>query len=96
MGSLGEQLGLGIGGVGELVASLTNLAVGVQQPVHRALRAQIAPFVEQRGIHLRRRAVCEPLSVQHREHRHALGSDNALGGAGRGVGAAGGAGRRRR
>jgi hypothetical protein len=60
--------------VGELVAALSDRAVpSGQQPVHRALRGQVAALVEQRRPHRRGRAVHEPLGVQFGEHGLALG-----------------------
>src|ERR1019366_8298913 len=76
----GEQLRPAVGGVGELVATLADLALRGEQPVHRALRGEIGPLVEQRGVHVRGRAVNEPLLVQPRQHRAVRsGSDSARG-----------------
>jgi hypothetical protein len=58
---LREQLRLGVARVDELVAPLPHAAVpGGQQPVHRPLRGEVLALIEQRGIHLRGRAVDEP------------------------------------
>ncbi len=59
--------------IGELITALTDLAAVVKQPVRRALRAQVAILVQQRGVHLRRRAVHEPLGAQLFQHSLALG-----------------------
>ena len=59
-----EQLGLGVGRVGELVAPLAAATIDRQQAVHRAHRAEIAALVEQRGVHGRRRGVDEALAIE--------------------------------
>jgi hypothetical protein len=48
----------------ELIAPLATAAVGRQQSVHRAHRAEIATFTQQRGVHRRRRGVGEALAVE--------------------------------
>ena len=74
LGRSASSSGVAVGRVGELVAPLPHPAVlGGEQPVHRALRAQVAALVEQRRPDLRRRAVDEPLRVQQLEHRLAFG-----------------------
>ncbi len=62
-----------MGGVAELVAPLPRPPLCLQQAVHGADRAHVAPLVEQRGHHPGRRCVEEPLGVQHREHTRSLG-----------------------
>jgi hypothetical protein len=47
----GEQLGLGIGGMGELIAPPAGLARGAQQPVESGHRGEIATRIEQHGEH---------------------------------------------
>ena len=69
----GEQLRPGVRRVGELVAAFADLAVRGEQPVHRALRREAGALVQQRRVHVRGRAVDEPLVVQLLEHRAALG-----------------------
>jgi hypothetical protein len=59
IGRHGQQLGLGVGRVGELIAPFAAAAIGRQQPVHGAHRAQVAALVEQRGVHGRRRRVAK-------------------------------------
>jgi hypothetical protein len=59
---LGQQLGLGVVGVGELSAPLSDAAVmGGEDPVHRPGRAQVGALIQQRGVRLLRRDVDEPL-----------------------------------
>ena len=48
----------------ELIASLAHLAVRGEHAVHRALRAEVAAFVEQRRVDLRGRKVDEAGFVQ--------------------------------
>ena len=50
----------------QLVAPLAHFARALEQPVHRALRAEIGPFIEQRGVDRRRRLIDEALAVQGR------------------------------
>ena len=59
-----QQLGLGVGRMGELIAPLATAAVDRQQTVHRAHRAEIAALVQQRGVHRRWRGVDEALAVE--------------------------------
>ena len=72
LGAIGQQLGLGVGRVGELVAPLAAAAVDGQQPVHGAHRAEVAALVEQRGVHGRRRGVDEALAVEGVQQHLAL------------------------
>ena len=60
----GQQLGFDVGRMGELVAPLAHTAVGRQQPVHGAHRAEVAALDEPRGVHGRRRGVGEALAVE--------------------------------
>lgn len=56
VGCGGEQLGLGVGRVGELVAPLAAapcVCIGRQQSVHGSHRAEVGALVEQRGVHVR-------------------------------------------
>src|SRR5450755_4958537 len=70
---LGQQLRLGVRRMRELIATFPHAAMpGFQQPVHRPHRRQVAALVQQRGVHLLRRTVHEPLRVQHLEYRLAL------------------------
>jgi hypothetical protein len=52
----------------ELIAPLAHFLSIIQQAVHRANRAQITVFVEQRGVNLGGRLIDEPLGVQRAEH----------------------------
>ena len=47
-GARGHQLGLGVAGMTALIAPLSHRLVRGQDPVHRALGAQIPAFIEQR------------------------------------------------
>jgi len=46
-------------GAPDLIAPLFDFVRGVQDPVHRAGRAEIGALIEQRGMHLRRRVIDE-------------------------------------
>ena len=48
LGPRGHQLGLGVAGMTALIAPLSHRLVRGQDPVHRALGAQIPAFIEQR------------------------------------------------
>jgi hypothetical protein len=52
----------------ELIAPLAHLRVLGQEPVHRALRAEIRALVEQGGVDLGGRQVHEARLVQLGEH----------------------------
>ena len=73
IGSGGQQFGLEVGGVSELIAPFACLAVGGQQAVHGAHRAQIDALVEQGGVDARRRAIGKALAAQHVAQRLPLG-----------------------
>src|SRR5213594_4227036 len=67
VGGRGQQLGLPVVGVTELIAPLANLLVLGKDAVHRALRAEVVPLVEKRGIDLSRRAINEARFVENRQ-----------------------------
>ena len=67
LGRRASSSGRGVGGMAELVAPLAHLVVRRQDAVHRALRAEVLPLVEQRGVDLRGREVDEARLVQHGE-----------------------------
>src|SRR5437867_10344753 len=67
VGGRGQQLGLPVVGVTELIAPLADLLVLGEDAVHRALRAEVVPLVEKRGIDLGRRAINEARFVENRE-----------------------------
>ena len=56
VGPAGQQLRGGVGGMPELIAPLPHLRVRGQEAIHRALGAEVVPFVEQRGVDLGGRA----------------------------------------
>src|SRR6266702_4474480 len=64
-----EQLGLGIRGMAQLVAPLAQFPRSREQPVHGALRTQVAPLVEQPRVDRGRGLVDEALAAQLGEHR---------------------------
>ena len=50
----------------ELVAPLAAAAIGRQQALHRAHRAEVAALAQQRGVHRRRRRVGKAFTVHAR------------------------------
>ena len=52
-----------------MIAPLTALVAGRQEPVHRANRAVITAFVEQRGIDRGRGHIGEALAVEYPEQQ---------------------------
>src|SRR6202171_4071368 len=66
---VGDEFGFHLRGMGGLGAALTHLARLAQQPIEGRLRAEGDTFVEQRGPHLGRGHVDEPVAVQHVEDR---------------------------
>src|SRR5690606_24737785 len=69
----GEQLGLGCIGDSTDVAPLAILACGIEDPVHRAQRAQVLAFLEQLRVDLRYGEVSEARLVQRSEDSLAIG-----------------------
>ena len=55
-----------------MVPALSDLAVLLQNPIHRANRAEVGSLVQKRGPHLGGRLVDEPLTVQGPEDFLAL------------------------
>ena len=76
----GHQLGFGVPGMLALIAPLPDRLICGQDPIHRALRAQVVTFVEQRRHDLRWRAVDEAWAGEHIEDLLALGSTQRPGG----------------
>src|ERR1022692_4467006 len=64
VGTGGQQFGLGVSRMHELVAALTRLSLVFENPVHGANRAMITAFVEQRGVNRSRRAVLKSLLMK--------------------------------
>src|ERR1017187_3027008 len=56
----------------ELIAALARLPLLFQDAVHGAGRAEILAFVQQGGLHGRRRAVLESIFMEDQQHRGAL------------------------
>jgi hypothetical protein len=61
----GQQFRLGVGRMPQLVAPFACLIMLCQDAIHRAPVAEIATFVQQRGIDFTWRLVLESLTVQH-------------------------------
>src|SRR3954463_6215841 len=59
IGAFGEQFGLGVDRVAQLVAALPNLVMVVQDAVQGADRAEVDALVEQGGVDLRRGEIGE-------------------------------------
>src|SRR6202171_156427 len=66
---VGDEFGFHLRGMGGLGAALTHLARLAQQPIEGRLRTEVDTVVEQRGPHLGRGHVDEPVAVQHVEDR---------------------------
>ena len=62
-----QQLGLGIGGVDQLVAPLAHLIATREQPIQGPHRAEIDPLIEQGGVDLPYRAIGETIAVEGTE-----------------------------
>src|SRR3990167_7848015 len=52
----------------KLIPPLSDLVALSQNPIQGALRAQILPLIEKRGVNLSRRLVTKPLSVENAQH----------------------------
>src|SRR3989338_994294 len=52
----------------KLIPPLSDLVALSQNPIQGALRAQILPLIEKRGVNLSRRLVTKPLSVENTQH----------------------------
>jgi len=72
LGPVAEQLGTDVMRVAELIAPLAHLALGREDAVHRAQRAEVALLVEQAGVDLGRSQVDEARLVQDLDHHRAL------------------------
>lgn len=68
----GQELALGVVWTAQLVTTLADFTIGRQQPVHRALRGKVCPFVEQRGVHLGGRVVHEAFGTEFAQHCRSL------------------------
>jgi hypothetical protein len=64
----GEELGGNIAGMSKLVPPLPNLLVGRQEAVHRPLRAEVPPLVEEGRVDCRGGDIHEARLVEHRKH----------------------------
>src|SRR3990170_5584288 len=53
----------------KLIPPLSDLVALSQNPIQGALRAQILPLIEKRGVYLCRRLVTKPLSIENTQHR---------------------------
>src|SRR5882757_9988650 len=63
----GQQLGLLVLGVSELIAPLTDFAILVEDAVHRPERAEVLPLVEQLGVDLSRSQIYEARLMHDRQ-----------------------------
>src|SRR3954462_74240 len=68
IGAFGEQFGLGVDRVAQLVAALPNLVMVVQDAVQDADRAEVDALVEQGGVDLRRGEIGKARLAQLVEH----------------------------
>ena len=65
VGSDGQELGFLVLGVAQLVAPFAQLSFALEEAVHGAFRAEVNPFIEQRGVDLAGSAIHEPVTVEH-------------------------------
>jgi hypothetical protein len=68
-----QQLGFVVCGMNELIATLAGFPLLLEDTVHGANRTQVLTFVQQGGLHGRRRAVLESLFMEYPQHSGALG-----------------------
>ena len=73
VGAGGQELGFRVTGMAQLVAPLAHLAVGFEDAVHGAHRAEVDALVEERGVDLARGFVDETGAVERVEDRLTLG-----------------------
>jgi len=73
IGLLGEELGLPVGRVRELVTPFPDLAFGRQEAVHGPLGGEVTLLVEERRVDLSRGGVQEALAVKLGKDGRALG-----------------------
>src|SRR5947209_3766536 len=73
VGLRGQQFRLAINRMSELVTTLAHLAVLLEQAVPGARRTNVAPLIQQGGMHLVRRLVEESLRMQNFECGLTLG-----------------------
>jgi len=57
----------------ELIAALAGFSLLLEDAVHGANRAEVLAFVQQGGLHGRRRAVLKSLFVEDSQHPGAFG-----------------------
>ena len=81
----GDELGLGVVRMGELIAPFSHRLLRGQDAIHRALRAQVLPFIEQGRDDLRRRTVDEARRHERVQDLLAFGLAKRPGGRGTGL-----------
>jgi len=64
VGALRQELGLGVDGMAELVAALSDLAMRGEDPVHGAGGTEVAPCVQEEGVDLGGGFVHEGLGME--------------------------------
>ncbi len=69
----GQQFRLLVLGMRELVATLADALVFVEDAIHRSDTAQVLVFIKQRGVDLTRRLVGKSLTVEFVKHGLTLG-----------------------
>ena len=72
LGTFGQQFGLPVDGMAELLAAFADFAVLAEDAIHGADRAVVDAFIEQAGVDLGRRLVGEARRVQQIQHRPAV------------------------
>src|SRR5271166_3128023 len=68
IGPFGDEFRLPVGGMAELLAAFADFAVLAKDAVHGADRAVVDAFIEQAGVDLGRRLVCEARRMQQIQH----------------------------
>src|SRR3982751_1024551 len=74
VGWRGQPFRFAINGMSELVTTLAHLAVLLEQAVHGARRTNVAPLLQQGGLHLVRCLVEKSLRMQNFERGRTLGA----------------------
>src|SRR4051794_18449820 len=82
VGCCGQQLGLIVSRMYELIAALARLSLLFQDAVHGTSRTEVLPFVQQSGLHGCRRAVLESIFMEDQQHRGAFDLTEGASGSG--------------
>ena len=72
LGFFGQQFGFLVDGMTQLSAPFANFAMLAQQPIHRADRAMIDAFIQQRGVDFRGGLIRETRRMKQIQHHPLL------------------------